>query len=290
MKRGRASKTAEIVAAVRAKHTLYDQPKVFDDPWAISLTSPAWRFICRARWISRLVFDGLYRTVRSTQATIVGRARFVEDALDRAIANHDTDYIILGAGFDSFGLRQQKSARPRHVWEVDHPDTQQCKQRRLDGLGVRPPTNVHFIPADLSGESLSDVLVRHGFAPIGRAFVSMLGLSYYLPRDALFRLVEAIPRDFPAASELVVDIRIDPRFMSKAELPGFRKVERMVARRGEKMITRFHPGDFIEACRDVGMELVECLSPAQLTARYFPDRKDGVAASPDMYLLHFRAV
>jgi O-methyltransferase involved in polyketide biosynthesis len=223
MKKGRASKTAKIVAAVRAKHTLYDQPKVFDDPWAISLTSPAWRFICRARWISRLVFDGLYRTVRSTQATIVGRARFVEDALDRAIANHDTDYIILGAGFDSFGLRQ-------------------------------------------------------------------LGLSYYLPRDTLFRLVEAIPRDFPAASELVVDIPIDPRFMSKAELPGFRKVERMVARRGEEMITRFHPGDFIEACRDVGMELVECVSPAQLTARYFADRTDGVAASPDMYLLHFRAI
>jgi methyltransferase (TIGR00027 family) len=290
MKRGRASKTAEIVAAVRAKHTLYDQPKVFDDPWAISLTSPAWRFICRVRWISRLVFEGIYRTVRSTQVTIVGRARFAEDTLYRALAKQGTDYVILGAGLDSFGLRQQGSTRPRHVWEIDHPDTQQCKRRRLDELGVQPPANVHFVPADLSEVSLADVLAHHGFVPQGTAFFSMLGLSYYLPRDALFRLIEAIPRNFPGASELVVDIRIDPRFISKAELPGFRKVERMVARRGEEMITRFHPGDFIEACRDVGMELVECVSPAQLTARYFADRTDGVAASPDMYLLHFRAI
>jgi methyltransferase (TIGR00027 family) len=290
MKAGRASRTAEGVAAVRAKHTLHDRPKIFDDPWAISLIGPAWRVICRSRWLSRIIFDGVYRALRPSQATVVGRARFLEDALDRAITRHTVDYVVIGAGFDSFALRQQRSARPRHVWEVDHPDTQLAKQRRLAALGVRPPTNVHFVPADLSTESLPAVLTRHGFVPGGIAFFSMLGLSYYLPRDVLLRMIESLAGDFPSGSELVVDIRIDPKFLSPAELPAFRRVERLAARRGEKMLTRFHPGDFVNACRDLGMELVECLSPAQQTLRYFADRRDGLAATPDLYVLHFRSV
>lgn len=285
---GRPSKTAEAVAAVRARHFMRDEPKVFRDPWAISLTSATWRIVCRSRLLSWIVFDRVLGALRPIQATILARARYVEEKLSLAASRHIVDYVILGAGFDSFALRQGPLIDSLRVWEIDHPDTQRCKRRRLAAMGAWAPSNVHFIEADFCDGPLDDLLSGKGLDAQASVFFSMLGLSYYLPRDTVIRLVDAIGRRFGAGTELVIDIRVDAGFIAPEDRASFHKLERFTARRGEVMTTHFAPDSFTALCEEAGLDLVECVSPAQQKARYFAERDDGLAPSPDVYLLHFR--
>lgn len=288
MKRGKASKTADAVAAIRARHLLRDYPLVFSDPLALSLTSAVWRTICRNRLLCWLVIDKILGPLRPVQASVLARARYVEETLDVALAHQATDYVILGAGLDSYSLRQSETRHAPRVWEIDHPDSQERKLTRLRNLGVVLPGNVTFIAADLARESLAMALSAHGFDTHSTAFVSLLGVSYYLPEEDLLALVETIAGYFSAGSELVMDIRVARHLIDPTYLPVFEKTERFTARRGEAMISAFDPADFIEKARSRGLACIDALSPDVLRDRYFSNRSDGLMPSPEIYLLHFR--
>jgi methyltransferase (TIGR00027 family) len=287
MKQGQASKTAEAVAAVRARHRIYDSPLILDDPWAIELTSATWRRICRNRMLSWLVFDRLLVALRPVQGNILARARYVEEKLDQALSGGNVQYAILGAGLDSYALRQAHSPDRLSIWEVDHPDSQAQKLAKLKTLPVTVPDNVRFIPADLQTTPLVDALRTHGFPFQSTAFISLLGVSYYINEAALFALIGDIARYFAPGSQLVLDIRVSRRFIAPDYLATFEKTERFTRKRGEPMISDFDPDAFVARVESIGLKLRESLSPDAQRTRYFASREDGLIPSPEIYFLHF---
>lgn len=287
MKQGQASKTAEAVAAVRARHRIYDTPLILDDPWAIELTSAAWRHICRSRVLSWLVFDRLLVALRPVQGNILARARYVEETLDQALSGGRVEYVILGAGLDSYALRQTHSPDRLSIWEIDHPDSQTQKLAKLKTLATPTPDNVRFIPADLQTTPVADVLSAHGFPFRSTAFISLLGVSYYINETSLFALIADIAKHFASGSQLVLDIRVSREFVAPDYLATFEKTERFTRKRGEPMISDFDPGAFIARVQGIGLKLRESVSPDAQRARYFSARQDGLIPSPEIYFLHF---
>lgn len=287
MKPGQASKTAEAVAAVRARHRIYDSPLILDDPWAIELTSATWRRICHSRVFSWLVFDHLLAALRPVQGNILGRARYVEEKLAQASNNGKVQYVILGAGLDSYALRQDPSPDRLHIWEIDHPDSQAQKLAKLKKLAVVIPDNVRFIPADLQITPLAETLSAHGFPFQSTSFISLLGVSYYINEAALFALIGDIAKYFISGSQLVLDIRVSRQFIATDYLATFEKTERFTRKRGEPMVSDFDPDAFIARVQSLGLKLHESLSPDAQRARYFASRHDGLIPSPEIYFLHF---
>src|SRR5262249_1613446 len=122
MRAGRHSRTAEWVAAMRAAHLMYDRPIVFADPLAIRLTSHGWRCALSAPLLYRTAIRAL--GIARGRATFLARARYTEEKLDTAMQNGITQYVILGAGLDSFAWRRPDLAARLKVYELDHPDSQ----------------------------------------------------------------------------------------------------------------------------------------------------------------------
>jgi len=287
VKQGQASKTAEAVAAVRAHHRIYDAPLILDDPWAIELTSAGWRRICRSRVLSWLVFDRLLAALRPVQGNILARARYVEEKLEQALDRGSVQYVMLGAGLDSYALRQARSSDRLHIWELDHPDSQAQKLAKLKTLPVAVPDNVRFVSADLQTTPLTDALEGAGFPFQATAFVSLLGVSYYINENALFALIGDIAAHFAPGSQLVLDIRVTRRFIAPDYLDTYEKTARFTRKRGEPMVSDFDPGAFIARVKSLGLTLCESVSPEGQQARYFSSRQDGLIPSPEIYFLHF---
>ena len=128
MKTTRHSSTAEATAAVRAWHRMNHVPLIFDDPYAIEFTSRQWQIICRNKLLTRLIFDRVLKHLQPVAAEIICRARYAEDKLERAINNGVSQYVLLGAGFDSFALRRHDLAGKVRIYEVDHPLSPQVKK------------------------------------------------------------------------------------------------------------------------------------------------------------------
>jgi methyltransferase (TIGR00027 family) len=187
----RASTTALGSSLMRAVHTRLDRPPLIDDPWGDRLVLESER-----QAVAKLILRGLDPATRAQIDTLdsvvaldaalrahlgygwaIVRTRYAEDALEAAVAGGVRQYVILGAGFDSFALRQPTFAREVAIFEVDHPTTQNLKQQRLRDCGVPLPRNLHFVPADLGQEKPGTALARSSFSPTEPAFFSWLGVS-----------------------------------------------------------------------------------------------------------------
>jgi methyltransferase (TIGR00027 family) len=153
------SRTADFTAAGRAAHLRYDQPIVFDDPFAIHFTSRGWRWIVNNPVLFRLVVR--YRPIaRATRGTVVARARYTEDRLGSAIVAGVEQYVILGAGLDSFAWRRAHLVPHLKIFEIDHPASQLAKRHRIDVMGLSTPKNLEWVASDLARESIADALAR----------------------------------------------------------------------------------------------------------------------------------
>ncbi len=286
----RASKTAEIAAAVRAAHRRYDHPVVFDDPHALQLTSPAWRTIVRSRVLHRLVVRRLLADFRSIHAEMLGRARFAEEELLRAVAGGLGQYVIIGAGLDSFALRHRELAPQLRVFELDHPASQAVKIERLAGITTEPLTHVEFIAADLEHETVAQALSRSGYDRGAPAFFAWLGNTYYLTPAAIAGTLRAIAGLAAPGSELVVDYALPVDQQPPQERGAFLKAQAAVERRGEPWRAFFTPPQFTALARECGFELVATLSPADQLERYFSGRDDGLRPPAWGHFAHLRTL
>ena len=156
MEEGRPSFTALGAAMLRAAHLLWDDPpKIFEDTFALRLCG------CENEAVLRVQFDRLAAEIarstspdfaqivlRNARAPVIMRSRYVEDEVDQAIKRGVSQYVILGAGLDSFAYRKPDVAKDLRVFEVDHPATQAWKRARLQDLGVALPANLAFVPVD----------------------------------------------------------------------------------------------------------------------------------------------
>jgi methyltransferase (TIGR00027 family) len=299
---GRASLTAMGTSLMRAHHTRSAREPLINDPWGDRLVSDADRERLREMALTgvpaeaREPLEALERDellagfMRShpSYGTVIIRTRYTEDALAEAVACGVGQFVIVGAGLDSFALRRPAFARDVDVFELDHPDTQEVKLERLAQCGLEPPPGVQFIAADLGVEGIDEALMRSSFDSGEPSFFSWLGVTAYLTREANLKTLRAIASCGTRGSELVFDFVDQREYDSPPSDADAARVRAQFASAGEAWVSGFRPSELGEDLRAVALELVEDLSPDDLRERYCTGREDGLAPAPSHHLAHAR--
>ena len=276
---------------MRAVHTRLDRPRLIDDLWGDRLVSAAEKAALYQRVLDAADADARKRleTLGSQQAVIdavlrghgtyggvIIRSRCAEDALERAVARGVRQYVLIGAGFDSFIVRQPAFARDVDIFEIDHPASQAMKRRRLDECAVAMPPNVHFVAADLGQESLESVLARCNFSRAVPAFYSWLGVTIYLTREANLATLRGVATSSAPGSEIVFTY-IDQRALDGRRSARLEKMRASPAMLGEPWVSGFHPETLANELSGLGLVLGEDLGSLELRERYCAGRTDGLS-------------
>jgi len=287
-----ASRTALVTSLMRAVHTRFDRPALIDDPWGDRLVPDAERKAIQELLTAALgpevskQLDALgspeavlHALLRASPAygTVIVRTRYAEDALEEAVAAGARQYVIIGAGMDSFALRQPAFAQGVEVFEIDHPATQGLKRRRLGECGVSLPHTLHFVAADLSREELGAALTRSAFRRDQATFFSWLGVTAYLTREANLATLRAIAACAAPGSALVFTYLDQREFDPGRQSDEIQRARARVASLGEPWLSGFDPAQLADDLRGVGLALVEDLGGEELRARYCGDRNDGLS-------------
>jgi methyltransferase (TIGR00027 family) len=244
---GQPSDSALTAAAARAAHLIVDdEPRIFTDPLAARLLGS------RAdELIGYHTAHGTHPVLSGARVQVACRSRYARDALARAAAAGVTQYVILGAGLDSFAYQGGLAARVR-VFEVDHPASQQAKRAALAGAGVPVPGNVRLVPADLTADSLIRCLAGAGFDAQAPAVFGWLGVTMYLTAEAVAETMAAVARCAPG-TELIADYLLPPDARDEAGALYGRLVAEASAQRGEPWRSCFTPREIAGLARDSGL-------------------------------------
>lgn len=216
---------------------------------------------------------------------VLSRASFAEERLAAALAEGTAQYVILGAGMDTFAFRRPELLAHLRVFEVDHPATQALKRRRIAELGWQLPPRLHFTPVDFSQEDLATALSRSPFDRRVRTFFSWLGVACYLPLDAVRGTLRAVAGLAPRGSAVVFDFLDRDRFDPERCAPRVKLQLDEPARLGEPVTTGLDPSTLAAELGRQGLRLEEHLRPSEIQARYFDDRRDGYRAWEHAHLV-----
>ena len=283
MKEGLPSLTAHRVAALRALHQELEHPAIFHDPLA-------------ARIIGAEALDELRATpdeydsppMRSLRASVAARSRFAEEILGVAAEEGVRQYVVLGAGFDSFAYRNPWAEAGMLVFEVDHPATQEWKRAALEKAGIPVPPSVAYVAADFERETLTQALDRAHFDANRPSFFSWLGVTVYLAPERVMDTLRRVLSAMVPGSGIVFDYVISPEAMTPSQRAGYEALSVRVAALGEPWLSAFNPSVFAEDLRALGFKSVEDRGAEELNARYFADRSDGFRLSGVGRLVHAR--
>ncbi|MGN1104749.1 MAG: class I SAM-dependent methyltransferase, partial [Candidatus Coproplasma sp.] len=219
MVENKASLTSLMSAFARAYHTENSQAPVFADSVAKMLFSEEeYRAMCSyvvggidffapdKKGVFKSSEEALKYLVNTQLApTPVARARYCEDALKTAVMTGTVQYVILGAGLDTFALRESEFLKRYRVFEADHPATQADKRARIERAGITLPENLNFVPVDFAVDNLAEKLLAAGFDPAKKTFFSWLGVSYYLTEEQISDTLKSIARISADGSTVVFD-------------------------------------------------------------------------------------
>lgn len=267
MESGRASKTALRVAIRRAAHQVIDQPRVLDDPIAVRLVGPGF-----ARDMER----AMHPVARDFRAFMAVRSRYVEDQLAAAVARGVAQYVVLGAGLDTFAYRNPFPAL--RVFEVDFPATQAWKRALLEEVGIAAPAELTFVPLDFEHKALAAGLAEAGFDAGAPAFFGWLGVTPYLTLEAFRATLDAIAQ-LPVGSGVGFDYALSPESLSPQGRTAFDALAGRVAAAGEPFQLFFMPDELEVELRSAGFQHIEQRDSDQLNEMYFKDRADGLKLS-----------
>ncbi|HEX2081776.1 MAG TPA: class I SAM-dependent methyltransferase, partial [Longimicrobium sp.] len=262
-----ASGTAFGVAVMRAAHLVVDgKPPVLNDTVAARLLGGDIEAQIRAH------ADELQTPASlGLRSHVVLRSRFAEDALMDAVADGAEQYVLLGAGLDTFAYRQPPWAHRLTIIEVDHPASQAAKRAALAAAGIEIPPNVRFADVDFERETLSHGLARCGVHTAKRTFFSWLGVTMYLTRDAIEATLRTV-LSFPKRSEIVFTFAHTESAASKLAEGS--------ASAGEPWISYFTPDELGAMLGSLGFSDASFLSREEAERRYYANRTDGFAAPP----------
>ena len=225
----RLTSTADLAATLRAWHQR-DRVRLVKDPHAASLTSPALRRILRFRPATWFLAHWLLGGLKPVMLGLLIRARYAEQAVEAAFRDGIRQYVIVGAGLDSFALRRGDLVPPLRVFEIDRPAMQAVKRERVRRARIPLPSGLHFVPADLEQVSVMDALANSVFDPRQRTIVSFLGVTYYLSPETLAESARSIAGG--RRSRLAARPRLHAgRSLRLARAPGDARAARSV--RGE---------------------------------------------------------
>jgi methyltransferase (TIGR00027 family) len=258
------SKTALSVALRRAAHQLHDSPVVFDDPLAVAILGETYAEELRR---TPLRLDKPFSI--ALRAFLVARSRYAEDNLRRAVGSGVDQYVLLGAGLDTFAYRNPY-ARLR-VFEVDHPATQQWKRELLQRNRIAIPESIAYTPVDFESQSLTTQLRDAGFNHQAPAFFSWLGVVPYLTLEA-FRATLSFISDQPAGSGLTLDYGQPREVLPLLERLAHDSLASRVEKSGEPFRLFFTPTEI--AAELSSFRSLEDLGAPEINARYFYGRTD----------------
>jgi methyltransferase (TIGR00027 family) len=270
---GRASRTALRVALRRAAHQLFDSPKVLDDPLAV-------RIVGREAGDSLSgIADRLSPPARYMRAFMAARARFAEDELALAVRRGITQFVVLGAGLDTFAYRNPfPNVR---VFEVDHPATQEWKRQRLRAENIGIPDSVTYAPVDFNSQTLVDGLRAARFRTDVPAFFSWLGVTMYLDNGTVIDTLRSIHTMSPE-NGVVFDYTVPRHLLNTMGKLVFDAITRRVAKVGEPFRGFFAPSELDAELRQIGYRDIEDLDSEAINARYFANRSDNLRVAGAM--------
>lgn len=270
-----ASGTAHWVAVLRAAHLIVDgEPPVLNDTVAARLIGGGIEAQIRAR-AGELQTPG----TRGLRSHVVLRSRFTEDSLRDAVADGVEQYVLLGAGLDTFAYRQPEWAHGLSVIEVDHPGTQAAKRAVLAARGIEIPPNVRFADVDFERETLANGLARCGVDTSKPTFFSWLGVTMYLTREAIEATLRTV-LSFPKRSEIV--------FTFAHTASAASQLAQGSASGGEPWVSYFTPEEVEAMLQSLGFADASFLSREEAERRYFADRTDGFEAPPRVSIVTAR--
>ena len=279
VRQGEPSRSALSVASLRAVHQLLDEPLVFSDPIALPLLGPSTEAALRDDPYA--LNDPLSRGLRGA---LVARSRFVEDELSSCVAAGVRQYLVVGAGLDTFAYRNPYREHGLRVFEVDHPGTQQWKQQLLAQAGIDVPASLTFVPADFERDDLGRSLRHAGFRADQAACVSWMGVSMYLTADAVASTLRTVA-GFAPGSRLCFDYRVPVAMLNPVERVINAVIEQRVAALGEPWLSTFDPTLLQEQLLDLGFSSARNATLDDLNARYFARRKDGLRTGGGVYIM-----
>jgi methyltransferase (TIGR00027 family) len=300
MDANQVSKTAMGTAFMRAYHAAHDHPKIFDDFLAQHLiTAEELRIIEERHLAAFQRFDpaaaascpdrdsalACWMQSNCAPSIVFSRARYTEDILETAVRQQEVkQYVILGAGMDTFAVRRPDLVKQLKVFEVDHPATQAHKRDRLRELGREHPAQLHFIPVDFSRENLAQALGRSAYDPQASSFFSWLGVTYYLSREAAFATLRGISEVAAPGTTVIFDYLDSEAFVPERVARRVHIMMQLVERVGEPMLTGFDPASLAADLAGLGLRLQENLSPNDIEARFFAKRTDEYRACEHAHL------
>ena len=264
-----ADSTAVRVALWRALHVEVDAPPhVLEDEIGLQLAAP------EEGWRRRPDMDP--QGTRYFRASIVARARFIEDLVVEEASRGLAQYVILGAGLDTFAQRRPEVASRMRVFEVDRPSAQGWKRQRLIALGFGTPEWLRLVPVDFeAGADWWRCLAAAGFASDAPAVVASAGVSMYLTKDAIVATLRQVAA-LPPGSKLAMTFLLPLELADPEVRPGLLLAEKGARASGTPFISFFTPNEMLALAREAGFRAAQHVSAARLTELYFAGRSDGL--------------
>jgi methyltransferase (TIGR00027 family) len=275
---GQPSQTARGAAAYRAIHQTLDGGSIFSDPFAAKILDDETR--------ARLDETAADPSLRPMRLFIAARSRFSEDTLATCVARGVRQIVVLGAGLDTFSLRNPHAVLGVRVFEVDYPATQHWKRERLKQAGLAIPASLTFAPVDFERQSLAEGLAAAGFQADRPAFFQWLGVVPYLTREAVATTLDFIAR--VPESEVVFDYAEPLENYPAERRENVMAVAANAASRGEPWLSLFDPSELSEMLRNKGFGLVEDLGLAQLTDRFYGALKQDIVIGAGAHVVRAR--
>ena len=283
MEEGRPSFTAVISAMMRAAHLALDgEPKIFADPLALALSGAGTEADLKARLenlraataasVGSRLAEEAYRYLRTVMTL---RSRFTEEELDEAMRRGITQYVILGAGLDSFVYRRREPVNMLRVFEIDLPATQSWKRSRLRAVNIPEPENLTFVPLDFEQHTLASALRAGGLRMQDRAFVSWLGTTQYLTAEAIFNTLREVA-SLAVGSEIVFQYQIAEELLDEDDRKLLDVLRAGASANGEPWLSLFDPRRLAGQVKALGFVDVIDFGPEQALERYFTGRTDGL--------------
>jgi methyltransferase (TIGR00027 family) len=258
------------VAMRRAAHQMLDTPKVLEDPVALPIIGPE-----AAAKLDEEKHRYGGRLAQSFRAFMAVRSRYAEDEMARSVARGAAQYVILGAGLDTFAYRNPYGESVLRVFEVDFPATQEWKRRRLASAGISIPSSVTYAPVDFERQTLPEGLQQAGFDPTKATFFSWLGVVMYLTEQTVMSTLGFIA-SMPPGGGVAFDFAVPRGSLNWMGRLALDALSRRVSAAGEPFQTFFDPNALAEQLRRMGFRWVEDLGAEEINSRYFKDRTDGL--------------
>ncbi|MFD2133980.1 class I SAM-dependent methyltransferase [Pseudogracilibacillus auburnensis] len=300
MKEGEFSLTALISAFGRAYHSKFDTPKIFDDYMAEKFISQQEFKDIKENMVKGIQFfskniaekykgntEELLKWITQVQLspTPLARAAYCEEVLLHEVKLGAKQYVILGAGLDTFSYRHPEFENSLEIFEIDNPTTQQFKQNRLKEVELDIPNNLHFTPMDFTKTFTYNDLINEGFTK-QKTFISLLGVSYYLTKTELSSLLEHLFSEIPEGSSIVFDYADEKLFEEKGVSGRVENMVKMAAASGEPMKSCYSYSEIEKTVEKSGLFIYEHLTPADINDRYFKNRDDYLSAFETIHYMH----